>query len=297
MKIVVTDKLSDAALAKLRGAGEVVHQPAELDKELADASVLVVRSATEVTPEMLAKAPNLKIVFRAGVGLDNIDVKACEEKGIRVMNTPGASTNAVAEFTIGSMIALMHGIAEGNHKMKEGEWAKKKLMGRELSGKTLGILGCGRIGLSVAEKAFYLGMRVLGHTAPPKHETSYLTYVELDKLLSESDVITLHVPLIPETKNMINNETIAKMKGGVYLIDAARGGVVDEEALYEALRSGKVAGAALDVFAEEPYTGKLLGLENVVLTPHIGGSTYEAQERIGELMAEVLKQEGKELGI
>ncbi len=297
MKILIADKLHERAVEAIKAAGEVVYQPAELEPELAEAQVLVVRSATKVTAELLEKAPKLKLVIRAGVGLDNIDQESCNAKGIRVMNTPGVSTNAVAEMTIGCMVAAMRGIATGHCKMKEGEWAKKQLMGHELSGKTLGVIGCGRIGLAVAERAFYMGMRVIGHNVPPRRETSYLSYVELDELYRQADVITLHVPLAPGTKNMINGESIAKMKDGVYLLNLARGGIVDEEALYEALREGKVAGAALDSFAEEPYQGKLLGLDNVVLTPHIGGSTVEAQEKIGIMVAQMLKDLGPELGL
>lgn len=290
MKIVISDDLEAGAVENIRKAGQVVYKPANLDLELKDAEVLVVRSATRVTKEMLEKAPKLKIVFRAGVGVDNIDVEACKARGVAVKNTPQASTNAVAELAIGCIIGLFRNLGRAHHAMKQGKWEKKALMGREIEGKTLGIIGCGRIGCAVAQKALALGMRVIAYNPPPRVDCAGVRYVEMGELLAQSDVITIHASSSRDTENMINAQAIAKMKRGAYLVNLARGSMVDEEALYNALKEGKLGGAALDVYKEEPYKGKLLELENVIFTPHIGGSTLEAQDKIGSVIAEELRK-------
>ena len=289
MKILISDDLDAGAVENIRKAGHVAYKPANLDAELADAEVLVVRSATKVTKEFLGKAPKLKIVFRAGVGVDNIDVEACKARGIKVQNTPQASTNAVAEMAMGCVIGLFRQLGRAHHSMKSGKWEKKLLMGHEIEGKTLGIIGCGRIGCAVATKAHALGMKVVAYK-PPRVDCAGVKYVELDDLLAHSDVVTIHAAPTKETENIINAETIGKMRKGAYIINLARGTMVDEEALYSALKEGKLGGAALDVYKNEPYTGKLLELENVIFTPHVGGSTFEAQDKIGAVIAEELKK-------
>ncbi len=290
MKIVTADGMADDALKELKSLGPVVNLPENLDNELADTNILVVRSKTKVTKEFLLKAPNLKLIIRAGVGLDNIDLEAAKEKGIEVRNTPGASTNAVVELTLGAMLAMVRNIPLANLKMKKGLWEKKKLAGTEIDGKTLGIIGCGRIGSLLGKKAKALGMKIVGYNPPPRVDQDFIEYVELDELLKRADVITLHIPLLPSTKYIINKETIAKAKDNVYILNMARGGTVNEEDLYEACKSGKVRAAALDVFEQEPYSGRLTELDNVFLTPHLGASTKEAQERIGKEVVKIIKE-------
>jgi len=287
MKIVISDNMEKEVIEKMKELGEVVYKPENLDETVKDADVLVVRSATKVTKELIEKG-NMKIVARAGVGLDNIDLKACEEKGIKVINTPEASANAVAEITIGVIISMLRNVQKAYLQMKNGEWRKKELVGKEIRGKTLGIIGFGRIGHSVAEKANALGMKVIAYDRKKK-ESKFVEFVSLDELYEKSDVISLHTVLVPETENIINEESISKMKEGIYLVNYSRGGLIDEDALYEACKKGKVAGAALDVYSSEPYKGKLLELDNVYFTPHIGGSTKEAQMRIGEELIEKIK--------
>lgn len=290
MKIVISDDLEAGAVENIRKAGEVVYRPADLDGELKDAEVLVVRSATKVTRELLGKAPKLKAVFRAGVGIDNIDVEACRERGVAVKNTPSASTNAVAELAVGCVLALFRNLGRAHFSMRNGKWEKKMLIGHEMEGKTLGVVGCGRIGCMVAQKAKALGMQVVAHNPPPRHECEGVEYVELDALLARADAVTIHAASSKETENMVNAEFLGKMKKGAFIVNLARGSMVDEEALYSALKEGKLGGAALDVYKEEPYKGKIIELENVLLTPHIGGSTFEAQDKIGSVIAEELKK-------
>lgn len=288
MKIVIADDMENEVLGQINNIGSVSYKPADLKKEMAGADVLVVRSKTKVTDDLLESAGKLKAVIRAGVGLDNIDVDACSKRNIRVLNTPTASSNAVAELTIGHVISAFRFMAKAHWQMKSGIWDKKGLVGREISGKTMGIVGYGRIGSLVAKKAAALGMKVIAYNEPRKEDPA-VEFVGLDELFASSDVVSLHLPLKPETKNIINKKTIAKMKNGVVLINTARGELIDEEALYEACRSGKIAAACLDVFTEEPYRGKLLELENVYCTPHIGASTKEAQMRIGEEIVNIIK--------
>ena len=291
-KIVISDNMEKEVVEELKSLGEVVFLPENLQEAVKDADVLIVRSKTQVTKDLIDDAPNLKAIARAGVGLDNINVKYSEEKKIKVINTPGASANAVAELVLGHMLSLFRNIARANNQMKNKIWNKKGLTGLELEGKTLGIIGYGRIGSMVGRKANGLGMKIIAYNPPPRHEDEIVEFIEdLDEFLKQSDVITLHVPLTDNTKDMINKETIQKMKDGTYLINTSRGEIIDEDALYEACKTGKIAGAALDVYRKEPYEGKLLELDNISFTPHLGASTKQAQLRIGRELIEKLKKE------
>ncbi|MCD6164188.1 MAG: D-2-hydroxyacid dehydrogenase [Candidatus Odinarchaeota archaeon] len=303
MKILVSDPLHPDGIKMLRDAGfEVIEQPDisydELKEKIKDFEVLIVRSRTKVTREIIESAEKLTLIARAGVGLDNIDVKTAQEKNIAVINAPEAPTYSVAELVIGLMIAALRGIPRGDMALKEGKWIKKKLLGRELNGKTLGIVGFGRIGQEVAKRALAFNMKVLtydviGELAKKAEELGVefvgTTKEALYKLLKESDIITLHVPLLPSTYHMIGREEISLMKNGAVIINTSRGGIIDEKALYEALKEGKIAAAALDVFENEPPTDvslKLAQLPNVVATPHIGASTEEAQRKAATIIAQ-----------
>jgi len=303
MKILVSDPLHPDGIKMLRDAGfEVIEQPDisydELKEKIKDFEVLIVRSRTKVTREIIESAEKLTLIARAGVGLDNIDVKAAQEKNIAVINAPEAPTYSVAELVIGLMIAALRGIPRGDMALKEGKWIKKELLGRELNGKTLGIVGFGRIGQEVAKRALAFNMKVLtydviGELAKKAEELGVefvgTTKEALYKLLKESDIITLHVPLLPSTYHMIGREEISLMKNGAVIINTSRGGIIDEKALYEALKEGKIAAAALDVFENEPPTDvslKLAQLPNVVATPHIGASTEEAQRKAATIIAQ-----------
>ena len=304
LKVLVTDPLDPTGIELLRSEGiQVDYRPGitheELKAVVSEYDALIVRGRTKVTRDIVeAGRGRLKAICRAGVGLDNIDLEAAREAGIEVFNTPEAPTEAVAELTVGLIIALARSIPRADKALKEGRWAKKELMGWELRGKTLGIIGFGRIGQRVAEICHALGMRIIAYrrTRPPGIEavlarTGARMANSLEEVLRESDIITLHVPLTPQTRHMIGRREISMMKDGAILINTSRGGVVDEEALYEALVSGKLAGAALDVFEEEPVKGislKLAQLPNVVATPHIGAQTAEAQKAVSELSAKKL---------
>ncbi|MFH0737410.1 MAG: hydroxyacid dehydrogenase [Candidatus Micrarchaeota archaeon] len=294
MHIVIADQMEEDVVKGISALGQVVYKPADVKAALSDADVLIVRSATTVTKDLIAGAKKLKVVARAGVGLDNVDQAACAEKGIKVLNTPGASTNAVAELVIGLMIGAMRNVQKAHHQMKGGKWEKKALVGREIEGKTLGVIGYGRIGAAVAKKAHALGMKIIAFNPPPRHEDGIARFVDsLDEFLNQSDVVTLHAALTDGTRMIINRDNIAKMKDGAFIVNTARGEMIDEGALYEAIKSGKISGAAIDVFPEEPYKGRLLELENVYLTPHLGASTKEAQGRIGAELVRILKEELK----
>jgi D-3-phosphoglycerate dehydrogenase len=285
MKILIADAFSEKLPEMLREFGEVTTNKNEIE----DADVLIVRSATKVGKEMVDKAKKLKLVIRGGVGLDNIDVAYCEKKGIRVMNTPEASSVAVAELTFALMLGLIRNLVKAHTSMQKGEW-KKELKGSELYRKTLGIIGLGRIGTEVAKRAKAFGMRVIAFERTPK-KTEFAEMVSFETLLKESDIITLHVPLTEETANMINKKTINKMKDGVILINTARGGLINEEDLVEALKKGKIKYAGLDVYKNEPpVNSPLLSLENVLLTPHLGAQTYENMERIEKRIYEIIKE-------
>ncbi len=294
MKIVIADQMEDPVVKSIGGLGTVVYKPADLKGQLKDADVLIVRSATTVSRELLAGAGRLRVVARAGVGLDNVDQKACAERKVKVLNTPGASTNAVAELAIGLIIASMRNVQKANAQMKAGRWEKKALTGSEIEGRTLGIIGYGRIGAAVGKKASALGMKVIAYNPPPRHEDGIAEFVDdLGDFLGRADVVSLHAALTDTTRNIMDRDSIAKMKDGAYLVNTARGEMVDEDALYDAIKSGKLAGAAIDVYRQEPYKGKLCELENVFMTPHLGASTKEAQERIGEELIRLLKAELK----
>lgn len=300
MRVHINDPLDKQATEKLASLSNIQltsqhYEKEELIKLMPEIEVLVVRSATKVTADIIEAGTKLKIIGRAGTGLDNIDVKVAEAKGIKVINTPGANSISVAELTIGLMIACSRHIARGTIDLKNGKWTKKELEGHELYKRTVGIIGFGNIGREVAKRLLAFDMNVLAYDPIVKETDMNVKLVDLDTLISNSDYITIHVPLTPETKNLINKDTISKMKDGVIIINAARGGIVDESALYEALLSGKIYAAGLDVFEVEPPTDelrqKLLSLPNVVATPHVGASTFEAQERVGMLLVERLIKE------
>ena len=288
MKVLVSDSLSEEGLEILRSAGlNVVYKPGlspeELKKEIEDADALIIRSGTKVTKEIIDHAKRLKVIGRAGTGLDNVDVAKATEKGIVVMNVPGGNTLSAAEHTFALILSLARRIPQANAAVKSGVWDRKKFMGVELNGKVLGVIGLGRIGSIVAERALCFKMKVLGYdpfVSPEVAKERGIELVSLDELLSKSDFVTIHTPLTKETYHLLNKERISKMKKGAYLINCARGGIVDENALYEALVSGHLAGAALDVFEKEPVPPDypLLKLDNVVVTPHLGASTLEAQK-------------------
>ena len=289
-KIVIADAMEPPVVEGLKALGPVVLTPSGLKAELADAEVLIVRSATKVTEELVSAAPRLRIVARAGVGLDNVDKAACEKRHIEVLNTPGASSNAVAEMAVGMMLALMRNFGRAHASMKVGVWDKKNCTGHEVSGKTLGLIGMGRIGRLVAAKAISLGMRVVYSDPKKASDVSYPHYQSVDELLPLCDIVSLHASLPAGSPPILSAERISKMRKGSYVINTARGFLIDEAALASALQSGHLAGAALDVFPTEPYSGPLIKLDNVLLTPHIAASTAEAQERIGDDLISQLKQ-------
>ena len=298
MKIVLAEKVSPATLAVLKQepSWDVVTAdqiaklgPGGLESELADADGLVVRSAVQVDAKLLESAPKLRIVGRAGVGVDNIDTDAATHRGIVVMNTPGANAVAVAELTLGLMISMARGIPRANATMHAGKWEKKSLQGSELRGKTFGIVGLGRIGLEVARRAKAFGMELIGYDpfiAPIIARENQVTLVPIDEIFKESDYLTLHVGLTTQTEGLINATSLAIMKKGIRIINCARGELIVDAALADAIKSGHVAGAALDVFrTEPPKDSAYFGLDNVLLSPHIAGSTDEAQEAIGIQLA------------
>jgi D-3-phosphoglycerate dehydrogenase len=283
--------------------GEVVVKPRlseeELCREIGDCEVLIVRSSTRVTRRVIEAGKKLKMIARAGVGIDNIDVKAAEERGIKVVYAPEASKTAVAELVLGLMLCWARKIPQAYRELKEGRWEKEKFVGTELKGKTLGVVGVGRIGGEVALKALAFGMRVLGYDLVRREEMERegVKYVDLPTLLRESDFVTLHVPLTPQTERMIGERELSLMKPTAVLVNTSRGRIVDERALLKALREGRIAGACLDVFEEEPTKNlELLSLPQVIPTPHLGASTIESQRNISLILAEKireLKGEGK----
>ncbi|MDP9050025.1 MAG: phosphoglycerate dehydrogenase [Acidobacteriota bacterium] len=302
MKIVLAEKVSPATLAVLKqepGWNVVTSDeiaklgPGGLEKELADADALVVRSAVQADAKLLESAPNLRIIGRAGVGVDNIDTAAATHRGIVVMNTPGANAVAVAELTLGLMISMARAIPRANATMHAAKWEKKSLQGSELRGKTLGIVGLGRIGLEVARRAKSFGMDLIGYDpfiAPVIARENEVTLVPIDEIFKKSDYLTLHVGLTTQTEGMINATSIKIMKPGIRIINCARGELIVDEALAEAIKSGHVAGAALDVFRKEPLKeSAYFELDNVLLSPHVAGSTNEAQEAIGIQLAEQVR--------
>ena len=292
------DPIHDEGVRMLMEAGfdvdiETSITGPELVERVKDFDAIVVRSRTKVTREVIEASGRLRAVARAGVGLDNVDLEAAKERGVEVLNSPEAPSNAVAELVLGLMLSLARRIPLGDASMKRGEWIKRRLTGFELEGKTLGIVGFGRIGYNLARKAKAMGMRVVTDAIIEKLmrfvEETGAESVLLEDLLKESDFVSIHVPLRPQTRHMIGARELETMKDGAYLINAARGGVVDENALREALVRGKLAGAALDVFEiEPPEDTSLTGLENLIALPHIGAATVEAQAANSTIVAEKL---------
>jgi len=302
MKIVLAEKVSPATLAVLASEpdwqiltpDDIAKLPGKLPEALADADALVVRSAVQVDDALLEHAPKLRVIGRAGVGVDNIDADSATRRGIVVMNTPGANAVAVAELTLGLMLALARKLPLANSTMHAGKWEKKSLQGVELRGKTLGILGLGRIGLEVAKRAAGFGMTLIAHdpfvSAAVAREAG-IRLVSTEELFAGADYLSLHVGLTPQTTGIVNERTIATMKKGVRILNCARGELIEEAALVAALQSGQVGGAALDVFpVEPPKDSPFAGLANVILTPHIAGSTDEAQEAIGIQLARQVRE-------
>ncbi|WP_370337926.1 phosphoglycerate dehydrogenase [Parvularcula marina] len=296
-RVLISDKLGDDAVRILEGRNIEVtfdpalgKDPARLMEVIGDFDGLAIRSATKVTADVIAKAKNLKVVGRAGIGVDNIDIPAATASGIAVMNTPFGNSVTTAEHAIAMMFALARQIPQANESTQAGKWEKSRFMGLELYGKTLGLIGCGNIGSIVADRARGLRMKVVAfdpYLTPERAVELGVESVDLETLLKRADVITLHTPLTDGTRNILNDEALAKTKKGVRIVNCARGGLVDEDALYAALESGQVGGAALDVFATEPATEhKLFGRDDVVCTPHLGASTNEAQENVAIQIAE-----------
>jgi D-3-phosphoglycerate dehydrogenase len=294
MKVLVSDNISPKGVDIMTGAGLKVDvktglAPDELKKIIGKYDGLVIRSATKVTADIIDAARKLKVIGRAGSGLDNVDREAATKRGIVVMNTPGGNTITTAEHTIALMVSMARMIPQATASMKQGKWEKKKFMGVELYNKTLGIVGVGNIGSHVAKVAQGFGMNVLAYDpylSEEKKKSLGVTVVDLDTLFAESDFITFHIPLTSETRNLVNTKTIAKMKKGVRIINASRGGVVNEDDLHKALKSGRVAAAALDVFeTEPPGESRLFELDNFICTPHLGASTADAQENVAVAVA------------
>src|SRR5690349_10389403 len=299
MKIVIAEKISSSAVELLKEESRwtvITHEQlnGNLPGQVEGADALIVRSAVYVDSALLEHARKLRVIGRAGVGVDNIDLEAATRKGIAVMNTPGANAVAVAEHTFALMLALARHIPHADGTTHAGKWEKKSLQGTELRGKTLGVVGLGRIGMEVARRARAFGMELIGHdpfVSVSVAKEQGIRLAGLDDVYAAADYITLHVGLTPQTAGMINQASIAKMKKGVRLVNCARGELVNESDLATALKQGQVAAAAIDVFAEEPpKNSPLLALENVVLTPHIGGSTHEAQEAVGVQIAQQVKE-------
>lgn len=292
MKVIVADKISErgARLLKQQPGWNIVQTTKDtLFAEIADTDALIVRSATKVTPELLDKAPKLRVVGRAGVGVDNIDLEAATKRGVLVMSTPGGNAVSVAEHTFALMLSLARQVPRLDKAIHEGRWEKSSAAGTEVRGKTLGLIGLGRIGSEVAIRAEAFDMRVLGYDPFISEAAARELNVELvplETLLAESDFVSLHTALSPATQNLINAAAIDKMKQGARIINAARGELINEADLANALKSGKLAGAAVDVFVDEPpKNSPLLGLPNVIATPHVAGSTAEAQEEVGTQVA------------
>ena len=300
-KALVSDMIDAKGIEILKNHGLKVDYKPDIDKDellriVKDYDVLIVRSRTKVRKDIIDAADRLRIIARVGVGLDNIDVDYAKSKGIKVLNAEEAAMSSVAELVIGLMIALARKLNIADSSMKEGRWIKKELLGFELKGKYLGIVGVGKIGRRVGRLARCLGMNLIGYDVMPIdqqfiRETNMIV-ADLDTLLKSSDFITLHVPLTDQTRHMINKDKIALMKSNAYIINTSRGAVIDEQALYEALKDNKIAGAALDVYEQEPPNNlDLIRLPNVVCTPHIGSQTKEAQELAANIIAEKIIQE------
>ncbi len=290
-RVLVREPIAEAGVELLRQHFEVdVDADSDLAEVIGRYDGIVIRSATQLTGKLIERAERLKVIGRAGVGIDNVDVEAATRRGIVVANAPDSTVVSAAEQTIGLIVALARNIPQAHAALKQGKWERSRWSGIELAGKTLAVLGFGRIGQQVARRALGLGMRVVAHDPFVGEDRFREAGVEraagLAEALGAADFVTLHLPLTDETRGIVDREAIAMMRDGARIVNAARGALVDEEALVEALRSGKLAGAALDVFSEEPYEGPLLELEDVVVTPHLAASTDEAQDRAGVIVAE-----------
>jgi D-3-phosphoglycerate dehydrogenase len=290
-RVLVREPIAEAGVDLLRHHFDVdLDGDSDLEKVIGGYDAIVIRSATTLSADLIDRAERLKVIARAGVGVDNVDVDAATHRGIVVANAPDSTVVSAAEQTIGLLVALARNIPQAHAALKQGSWERSRWGGIELAGKTLGVLGFGRIGQQVARRAVGLGMRVVAYDPfvgdDRFREAGIDREATLEGVLASSDFVTLHLPLTDETREMINREAIASMRDGARLINAARGALIDEDALAEAIRSGKLAGAALDVFSAEPYTGPLLELDEVVVTPHLAASTDEAQDRAGVIVAE-----------
>ncbi|HKD82422.1 MAG TPA: hydroxyacid dehydrogenase [Candidatus Angelobacter sp.] len=299
MKIVIAEKVAPSAVQLLKEEKEwtiITHEQIRegLANALPDADALIIRSAVAVNAGMLRHAAKLQVIGRAGVGVDNIDLEAARKAGVTVINTPGANAVAVAEHTLGLMLALSRHIPRADSTTRAGRWEKKSLEGTELRGKVLGIVGLGKIGLEVAKRAGAFEMNVIAHDPfVPASVASQrgIKLLPLDEVFAGSDYLSLHLSLTPQTAGLINQESLAKMKCGVRIINCARGELIDDAALAAAIRNRHVAGAALDVFVEEPpRNSPFLGLDNVIVTPHIAGSTHEAQDAVGIQIASQVRE-------
>ena len=290
MKILVREPIADAGLALLQSKFDVdVDEKSPLEDVIGDYDAIVIRSATKLTADLIDKGTRLRVIGRAGVGVDNVDIDAATRKGIVVANAPGANVVSAAEHTIGLLLALARNIPQAHTALRDGRWERSRWAGVELADKVLGVLGFGRIGRQVARRALALEMRVVAYDPFVSAERFRELGVEpatFGEVLERAEFLTLHLPLTDDTRDAIDADTIAHMRDGVRIVNAARGELVDEAALVAALESGKVAGAAIDVFTAAPYTGPLLSAPNVVVTPHLAASTEEAQDRAGVVVAE-----------
>jgi D-3-phosphoglycerate dehydrogenase / 2-oxoglutarate reductase len=291
LRVLVREPIADAGLELLRGRFDVVEDSeSSLDEIIGEYDAIVIRSATRIDARLIERAGRLRVIGRAGVGVDNIDVDAATRRGVVVANAAESTVESAAEHAIALLLALARNIPQAHAALTSGVWDRGRFTGTEVAGKTLGVLGLGRIGRQVARRALGLGMRVVAYDpfiAPERFRELGVEAADvLDEVYAEADVVTLHLPLNDETRGLVDAAAFARMKDGVRIVNAARGGLVDEDALAEAIRSGKVAGAALDVFGTEPYSGPLLELPQVVVTPHLAGSTAEAQDRAGVVIAE-----------
>jgi D-3-phosphoglycerate dehydrogenase / 2-oxoglutarate reductase len=305
-RVLICDSIDNSGIESLKKSGMVVDyqpeiKPDQLNSIAKDYNVLVVRSRTKVTKEIIeASAPNVKIIARVGVGLDNIDIHEAEANGIRVINSPEAAANAVSELVMGLMLSLARSIPFADIETKKGKWVKSDLTGAELRGKYLGIIGVGNIGRNIGRIGRALRMNLIGYDIVPVNKDFIrevgLIVADLNTLLESADFVTCHVPLTAETKKMFNIDKFSKMKHTAFLINTSRGEIIDESALYDALKNGRIAGAALDVFETEPPTNKmLLQLPNVICTPHIGAQTKEAQQLAAMVIAEKIIQTLREI--
>jgi D-3-phosphoglycerate dehydrogenase len=302
MKVLISDPIDKQGVELLKAAGLSVDErpglpPEELVKIIPEFDAIIVRSATKVTKDIIEAGKNLKAIGRAGVGLDNVDAATAKARNIRVLNTPAATSVTVAELALGMMLGCARSLPQATQSLREGKWEKKAFKGFELFGKTLGLIGVGRIGTELAKRAKAMGMSVLAHD-PFVKASDVAQLVSLDDLLAKSDFISLHLPKTEQSKHMLSKEQFARMKPSAVLVNCARGGIIDEHALYEALSTGKLKAAALDVFETEPVTktpettqfyAKLFALPNVIGTPHLGASTAEGQRRAGIGIAELVR--------